>query len=138
MKSIVDNQLPVALAHWLTGVGVQADPLLNRGRGDRHRSRLLKRSDSEHSLRREQLEPFLSTPDQKPAIGIQSQRGNGGSRGCGATRQMVLEPGEMLVPVVLSRMEERSELIGVGIDRVRAVGFVQIARWTAPRKIFKR
>ncbi len=90
-----------------------------------------------HSGRRKQLELFLGTTDQKPAFGIQSQRGDGGSRVCGATSQVVLEPGEVLAPVVLSRMKERDKLIGIGIDRVGAVGFVQVARWTAPRKIFK-
>ena len=31
MRFIVDNQLPIVLAHWLTGVGVEADHVLNRG-----------------------------------------------------------------------------------------------------------
>ncbi len=89
------------------------------------------------SMRRKQIEAFFGLANLEPTIGIHLQRFDGRPAGCGATCRAIVVPAKVLVPIIAPRMEKRHELIGLWIDCKSAVGFVEVAGWATPCKVFK-
>lgn len=86
---------------------------------------------------RMQTVPDQDAPQVDDALAIQIQRRDGGASGGRQPdqREAIRTPGEMLVPVVSARMEERNEFLADRINGVCLIVFFVVAALTSQREV---